>query len=161
MKRNNQHELGAPILLLVSALFLTLVPLPESLRPFRPHWISLVLLYLAIYAPLQTGILRSWFFGILTDALTGTLFGTHALTYAATTFIGLRFHLQLRVFVVLQQMITVALITLLNLLIIYLIRTITTGAPDTLGFWAPLLTTPLLWPVLYLLADRHFHPQPK
>lgn len=159
MKRGNQHELGTPILLLVSALFLTLVPLPEALRPFRPHWISLVLLYLAIYAPLQTGVVRSWIFGIMTDALTGTLFGTHALAYAVTTFVGLRFHLQLRVFVILQQMIVVALITLLNLLIIYLIRSTTTGAPESLGFWGPLLTTPLLWPPLYLLADRLFHPQ--
>ncbi len=141
-------------ILVAGAILLTLIPLPETLRPFRPHWLTLVLFYLGVFSPLQSGIIRSWLLGIIVDVLTGTLMGLHALTFSLTTFIALQFHLQLRIFVVAQQMITITGLILLNLIIEILIRAATDNSPDTLLFWGPLLTTPLFWPPVYILADR-------
>lgn len=142
------------VLLLSLATILTLIPLPESIRPFRPHWITLALFYLGVFLPLQSGMIRSWLLGIAVDALTGTLFGIHALTFAFTTFVALQLHLQLRVFVIPQQMIVITLLILINLTIEAVILSATTAGPQTLLFWGPLLTTPLLWPPFYLLAER-------
>lgn len=140
--------------LVAGATILTVVPLPEYLRPFRPHWIILTLFYIGIFSPMQSGIIRSWLLGIVVDVLTGTLMGLHALTFSLTTFLTLRFHLQLRVFVVAQQMITITILTLMNLTVEIMIRTATENAADTPYFWGPLLSTPLFWPPVYFLADR-------
>ncbi len=154
MRVRSQREWRGVALLFSLAIILTLIPLPESLRPFRPHWITLALFYLGVFLPLQSGMVRSWLLGIVVDALTGTLFGVHALTFAFTTFIALQLHLQLRVFVIPQQMVVITLLILANLAIEAVIQAATTTAPQTLLFWGPLLTTPLFWPPLYLLAER-------
>ncbi len=57
-----------------------------------------------------------------------------------------------------QQFLVLSLVVAVNLLIEFLIRGATDGSANTLLFWAPLLTTPLLWPFLFLLGDRLFHP---
>ncbi len=154
MKFRSNHGWRVPLLLIITAAALTILPLAESIRPFRPHWIALVLFYLGVFAPLQSGIIRSWLLGLMVDLLTGSLLGIHALTFAFTTFVALQFHLQLRVFVGTQQMIIIAIVTMVNLTMEYLIHGATNGAPESMLFWWPILTTPLFWPPLYLLADR-------
>ncbi len=149
---------GGFLLLLVISLLLTLIPLPEAVRPFRPHWMILALFYLGIFMPLQSGIIRSWLLGGVTDGVTGTLLGIHALTFALTTYIALLFHQRLRLYAVVQQMALLTLIMAMTLGIEYLIRGATDGSANSLLFWAPLITTPLLWPLLYLLGDRLIHP---
>ncbi|MBC8518867.1 MAG: rod shape-determining protein MreD [Gammaproteobacteria bacterium] len=141
-------------ILVAGAIILTVVPLPEYLRPFRPHWIILALFYLGVFSPMQSGIVRSWLLGVVVDVLTGTLMGMHALTFSLTTFITLRFHLQLRVFVVAQQMITITILILLNLIVEIMIRAATGNLVDTIYFWGPLISTPLFWPPVYILASR-------
>ncbi len=149
---------GGFFLLLVLAMALTLIPLPENLRPFRPYWLTLALFYLGIFMPLQSGVIRSWLFGILIDGVTGTLLGIHALNFAFVTYVALLFHQRLRLYAVVQQMAVLFVIMAINLGAEYLIRGATDGSTNSLLFWAPLLTTPLFWPLLYLLGDRLIHP---
>ncbi len=146
------------ILLLGGAFVLTLMPLPDGLRPYRPHWITLTLFYLGIFMPLQSGVIRSWLIGAVTDGMSGTLLGVHALTFSVTTYIALLFHQRLRLFAIVQQMMMLFLIMLINLVIEYMIRSATDGSASSPLFWAPLLTTPLCWPILFLIGDRLIHP---
>ena len=46
MSRLIKPEWGRFTLLLTIAAALTIIPLPESLRPYRPHWMLLALCYL-------------------------------------------------------------------------------------------------------------------
>ena len=153
-----QSYWGGFLALLTLSLLLTLVPLPEAVRPYRPDWFLLVLFYLGIFMPLQSGILRSWLLGLAVDGATGSLLGLHALSFAFTTYIALLFHQRLRLFAVVQQMLLLTVVVAINLLIEYLIRGATDSMTGGLLFWAPLLTTPLCWPLLYLLGDRLIHP---
>ena len=154
MRFRSNHERSAVVILIIAAAALTILPLTEDLRPFRPHWLTLALFYMGVFAPLQSGIIRSWLLGVMVDVITGSLLGIHALTFAFTTFIALQFHLQLRVFAGAQQMVIVAIVTAINLVAEYLIYNATGRTPETLLFWGPILTTPLFWPPLYVLADR-------
>lgn len=158
MSSVNRSYWGGFFLLLALAMVLTLIPLPDNLRPFRPHWLTLALFYLGIFMPLQSGVIRSWLLGIFTDGVSGTLLGIHALNFAFVTYGALLFHQRLRLYAVVQQMVVVTLIMAINLSAEYLIRGATDGSASTLLFWAPLLTTPLFWPLLYLLGDRLIHP---
>ena len=150
MSRLIKPEWGRFTLLLTIAAALTIIPLPESLRPYRPHWMLLALFYLGTYLPAQTGIIRSWLLGILIDAISGSLLGIHAITYAFTSYITLQFHLRLRLYAMVQQMLVITLLLCVNLTIEFLIRSATEGMPDTTLFWAPILTTPLLWPLFFI-----------
>jgi len=98
-------------------------------------------------------VVRSWLFGLLVDGLTGSLLGTHGLTFAFTTYITLQFHLRLRLFAIIQQMLLFSLILALNLALEFLLRSATEGALLSPLFWLPLLTTPLLWPLFFLLRE--------
>lgn len=149
---------GSFFLLLMAMMVLTLIPLPEGLRPYRPHWLTLGLFYLGIFMPLQSGVIRSGLLGVLTDGVTGTLLGLHALNFAFTTYVALLFHQRLRLYAVVQQMMILTLIMALNLSAAFLIRGATDGSSSPPLFWAPLITTPLFWPLLYLLGDRLIHP---
>ncbi len=158
MSPSNRRYGGTILLLLAGAIVLTLLPLPEWLRPMRPHWLTLVLFYVGVYLPLQSGILRSWVIGALADAMTGSLLGVHALSCAFTTYIALLFHQRFRLFAIVQQMLILTLIVAANLILEYLVHRTTDGTVAGWSFWGPLLTTPLCWPLLYLLGDRLLHP---
>lgn len=158
MSTIHRNYWGGFFLLLALAMTLTLVPLAEGLRPFRPYWLTLTLFYLGIFMPLQSGVIRSWLFGVLIDGITGTLLGIHALNFAFVTYVALLFHQRLRLYAVVQQMMVLTLIMAITLSAEFLIRGATDGSANTLLFWAPLLTTPLFWPLLYLLGDRLIHP---
>jgi rod shape-determining protein MreD len=144
--------------LLAVALVLTLIPLPEWLRPFRPYWLTLTLFYLGIFLPQQNGVIRSWLLGVFTDGLSGTLLGIHAVNFAFTSYVALLFHQRLRLYAVVQQMSMLTLLMAIQLVVEYLIRGATDGIPTGWHFWMPLITTPLFWPLLYLLGDRMLHP---
>ncbi len=158
MSTLNRSYWGGFLLLLATAMALTLIPLPESLRPFRPYWLTLALFYLGIFMPQQSGVIRSWLLGILTDGVSGTLLGIHALNFAFTTYAALLFHQRLRLYAVVQQMSILTLIMAINLGVEYLIRGATDSSVSSWTFWMPLITTPLFWPLLYLLGDRLIHP---
>ena len=158
VSRQPRSYWGGFLLLLAMMAVLTLVPLPDSLRPFRPHWITLALFYLGIFMPLQSGVIRSWLLGIFIDGASGTLLGIHALSFAFTTYVALLFHQRLRLYAVVQQIFILTLVVAINLGVEYLVRGATDSSANTPLFWAPLITTPLCWPLLYLLGDRLIHP---
>jgi len=48
------------LLTFVAAMMLTIVPLPELLRQFRPEWAALVLMYWCMALPHRIGIGIGW-----------------------------------------------------------------------------------------------------
>lgn len=136
-------------LTLLSALILSIVPLPEWVRPYRPEWVSLVLIYWCIALPHRIGIGTGFSLGILLDSLTGTLLGQHALSLSLLAYLSQVFHTQLRVMPLGQQ----AWAILLLLTIGHGLNQLIVGATSRLSFepgywWLPLISA-LLWPWLF------------
>ena len=52
------------------AFVLQLTPLPQSMLPFKPYWIALVLIYWAIEAPDRIGLGFAFLLGLSADILT-------------------------------------------------------------------------------------------
>ena len=71
------------------AMLLMILPMPDWARPFRPQWVTLVLLYWAIALPHRVGVGSGFATGIVLDVLTGTLLGQHALGLSIVTFIAI------------------------------------------------------------------------
>jgi len=133
------------------ALVLTVAPMPDWLRPVRPDWVGLVLIYWCLALPDRVGVITGWFAGLLVDLITGTILGQHALSLTIVAYLTQRLHLRIRLFPILQQAFTVMILLILHqLLALWISRIIgRPGAPWY--FWAPSLLGMLLWPPVYIL----------
>lgn len=144
---------------LAVAMLLTILPMPEWARPFRPQWVTLVLLYWAIALPHRIAVGSGFITGILLDVLTGTLLGQHALGLSVVTFIAIQLHQRVRVFPFWQQ----SLVILVLLLIEFLLALWVTGATRDVtpgpAYWSAPLIGALLWPWVFVTlrkVRRHF-----
>lgn len=141
-------------LTLILALVLTILPLPEWARAYRPQWVSLVLLYWCIALPHRIGVGTGFLLGIVLDILTGTLLGQQGLSLALLAYCGRQFRTQLRVSPLGQQ----AWGVLILLLGLHLLNQLITGAisrlPPHLGYWWVPVMSALLWPWFFVTL-RH------
>lgn len=149
MITGRNHGSGVIIVTFLAALVLTVVPLPDWLRPVRPDWVGLVLIYWCLALPDRVGVVTGWFSGLLVDLLTGTLLGQHAMALAVIAWLTLRLHQRIRLFPVWQQaLIILVLLVLHQLLALWVDRFIGRPGPPWY-YWTPSLLGMLLWPLIY------------
>lgn len=145
---------GGGLVILVTfivALLLTVLPLPEWARMYRPQWYTLVLIYWTMATPQRVGVGYGWFTGIIVDVTTGTLLGQHALALSIVAFITQKMHQRLRLFPIWQQSLTVLVLLLVEkLLELWVMGAVSQPAPPLL-FWAPPLVGMLLWPWIFVI----------
>ncbi|GAB6141667.1 rod shape-determining protein MreD [Methylosoma difficile] len=140
---------GRIVTTLLLAMCLRIAPWPEPLIVFNPDWVLLVLIYWALALPERVGIFHAWFFGLLTDVLTGRLLGQYALAYSLVIYICLKLHKRLRQFPLLQQELYIFFCLLLSQLLLFLIKNLQNPAQLHASFWIPVFTGTLFWPVVY------------
>lgn len=134
----------------VIAMILTIMPLPDFLRPYRPEWVALVLIYWCIATPTKVNIGIAWISGLFIDVLTGTLLGQHALALAVIAFVAVKLHKQIRVYPLWQQALSVFTMIALGQLLIVWIKGIVGESPQTWVYWAPSITSAFIWPWVFV-----------
>lgn len=140
------------VLSFLVAGLLAIVPMPEWAIYYRPEWVSLVLVFWVINSPERVGIGVAWVVGIVVDALTGSLFGLHALGLALVAYLVLRLRLRLRLFSVSQQASVVLVVLGLQLLVSQWLQFLFDLPRGTnMMFLAPAVTSALLWPLAWIL----------
>ena len=137
---------------LVVALMLVMVPLPEGAEPFRPDWVTMVVLYWAIALPPRFGLAVPWIAGLLLDVAHGALLGQNALGVVLVAAVAIREHQRLRVFPVAQQAVVITVLLVLKQALVLWISGMVGRAPEDLWlyFASPLLTL-VFWPVVFIL----------
>lgn len=154
MAENKRQGGKAIFLTIVIALLLTVFPLPDWARPYRPEFATLVLIYWCMALPSRVNIGIAWLTGLFIDVLTGALLGQHALALALVAFVTVKLHKQIRVYPRWQQSLSVFTLIALGELLIVWIKGITGESPQSWNYWAPSFTSALLWPwVFYMLRD--------
>ena len=139
-----------PVLLsLLAAFALTIVPLPDIIAPARPEWVLLVLIYWGMAFPRRVGILVGFLAGLFLDVLQHQLLGQNALTMATVMFIVLQIYPRMRVFPVWQQAVVVAFLVALTQLLHIWVQGAIGFPPGSSLYWSPILTSALLWPMVY------------
>jgi len=147
---------GVIIITLIVAALLTLVPLPDQIRIFRPEFVALVLIYWTMAAPQHIGISFAWCVGLLMDVMLGGALGLLAFTYALIIYFILQFHLQIRQYPLWQQALIVFSLVLLLQLLFVIVESHTAGW----SFWLPAISSMLIWPLIYNVlrsVRRTFH----
>jgi rod shape-determining protein MreD len=146
-----KSNIRAAILALFVAFMLTIMPLPEGVREFRPDWVTLVLIYWAMALPSRTGVTVAWLVGLMLDVTHGAILGQHALGLTIVIYIVHLQHQRMRVASLVQQAIVIFFLLLLKQLIVLWVSGIVGRAPDTWLYFMPSLVGALLWPWLYII----------
>ncbi len=142
---------GVIITTFAIALMLTMLPLPDWAGAYRPEWVALVLIYWCMALPDRVGVGVGWVAGLFLDVTRGALLGQHALALVLVAYLTLRLHQRIRVFPLWQQALTVLMLVALMQMVLLWIRGFIGQLPDTRAYWAPSLTSMLLWPWVFLI----------
>ena len=141
------------------SILLLILPMPDWARPFRPSWVTLVLIYWIIALPHRVGVGSAFVAGIVLDVLTGTLMGHHALGLSVVAFIALQLHQRIRVFPFWQQSLGILVLLLIEHMLGLWITGATSGVAPPLAYWAGPFVSALLWPWMFVTlrkTRRHF-----
>jgi len=141
------------------AMLLTILPMPEWARPYRPQWVTLVMLYWAIALPHRVGVGSGFVAGIVLDVLTGTLLGQNSLGLSVVLFIAIQLHQRIRVFPFWQQSLGILVLLIVEHLLSLWVIGATGGQAPGLSYWAVPLIGALLWPWMFVTlrkVRRHF-----
>ena len=132
-------------------LILMVVPGPPWAEPFRPDWVGLVLIYWCVAVPHRVGVGTGWTLGLVLDVMYGSLLGSHALAKSVIAYIAVRLHLQLRMFPLWQQAVSVLVLLVVNQLLVLWVRGVMGRAPETFVYWTPSIVGMVIWPWLFVI----------
>lgn len=138
---------------LAAALLMMLVPLPAMLKPFKPYWPALVLLYWSLESGDRVNLGMAFLVGLFADLLDGVLLGEQALRLTALVFIALRFRSRLRFFPMWQQTLAVLALLLNDRVLLLIVRIFAGDGVPPASWWLSPLVGAALWPFLFLLLD--------
>lgn len=151
MSRTRLSPLTLWLTLLV-AMVLAIVPLPALVEPFRPPWVTMVLIYWCMMSPRLCGILTAFMVGLILDVLLGNLLGQHALSLSVVAYLTLRFHLQIRIFPLWQLTMTAFMLMAIDAFLVFWIDGIAGFAAGDMARWTQVLAGGIAWaPVMALL----------
>jgi rod shape-determining protein MreD len=138
---------------IILALMLTVVPLPDSVAPFRPDWAALTLIYWSMMLPRTWSVGSAWVVGLLLDVAQGTILGQHALALTFIVFVTVRFHLLMRVFPMQQLTATVFALLALYQFLLFWVNGVAGIETQAVDYWAPVITGTVFWPLVMMLLS--------
>jgi rod shape-determining protein MreD len=133
---------------IVASLMLAIAPMPAWAESFRPDWVPLTLIFWSMLLPRTYSIGWAWVIGLILDVAQGTLFGQHALALCLVIYITVKFHLQIRVFPMLQMTATVFALLALYQFVLFWINGVAGINAPAVAYWGPIVTGTLIWPLL-------------
>ena len=137
-----------------AALLMSILPLPDMLQPWRPEWLTLVLLFWVMHAPNWVGLWFGMIMGLLLDVLLASPLGMHASALVVVIYVARMTQRWSGVFSVRQTTALVLLLILLGRLMTYAILTLRGEQPTDLMFFLPALASALIWPTVLLSLRR-------
>lgn len=138
----------------ICALLLTIMPLPHFLIWFRPQWVLLVLLFWVITKPAYCGVVLAWSVGFITDLLTGTPLCQQALIFALLAYFALKLHQILVHSPRWQQAVIIGVFAGFAMVLQSVIGGMMGHTAPVMRNELSVLSTVLMWPLLYALFDQ-------
>ena len=136
---------------LLTGLILMIMPLPETVQIYRPHWVALMLIYWSMAIPERVGLWFALFSGIMVDVSQGTLLGQHALALIIIVYINLSFYQRIRVMSLAQQAMYVFGLLVMGQVVIVWVEGIMGRPTPILAFFAAPFVGMLIWPWIFVI----------
>jgi len=154
MKLRNIRQTVAIALSLLAGVFMSLLPLPNTLAWIRPQWVSLVLIYWVLFLPRTVGLLIAWLMGFWMDSFTGAVLGQYSLVFVLTAFLVNVLRRRL-IYVSTKQSITWVMVLLgLGQILLFLVEWFLGDASRWAYHGSVWGVSLLAWPLVYTLLTR-------
>jgi rod shape-determining protein MreD len=140
--------------MLLIAMILQLVQLPDLIAPARPLWVPMLLAFWTYMAPARVSLLLAWIAGLALDVLFNTGLGQHALGLVVTVYAVARMRKLLIVLPFWQTTLALIPVWVLYALLMFWIDGTRAQAADLWIRWLPVVSTTLLWPLFFPLLNR-------
>lgn len=137
------------VLSLVICSVLVVYPLSYDVAGWRPLIMLMVTLFWVLCQPTWCGVWFAFSIGLFTDLLLDAPLGLNALSYVLLTFSIRYFVRERRVMTFSNTWIIVGLGLLAHLLFILFAQVVSGMQLSITRHWLPLLSSMMLWPVLY------------
>ncbi len=156
MSKNNNQTASTLLvhLSLLCSLLLMLIPWPNIIVWFQPHWVALMIAYWSLNASNSRVMYVAFAYGLLTDVLMGSLLGKHGMSLVALSFLVTKSAKQLRMKSIWQLLGMVVVLLFNDILIRSFIDWVSFGYKPKASDLLPLITATLIWPWIKYLLDR-------
>ncbi len=158
MHREAKIRIVPLIISFVTALVLSILPIPHWLQWLWPNWLLLTLIGWSLYLPSRINVGAAFCVGIILDALTGSYLGENALVFTLIIYLVVKFQHLLRTCPLWQQSIAMLLFVSLNQLLATWIHAWMSDMAVTDWYWLTPVTSMLFWPWIIRLLRRYQNP---
>ncbi len=139
----------------VIALVLMVMPMPPFMEPWRPDWLSLVIIYWLIALPHRVGLTTVLVLGLIADILMGSVFGIYASALLIMAYPAIRHFQRIRNYSITQQVFVVALLVLIKRILVYELEHVLNDAVFQLDYLYPVISSAIAWPWVYLILRKY------
>ena len=151
---------GAMLLSVIIGFALNILPMRDEWLVFRPEWLLLTIIHWGLVAPNKSSLTLVWFLGLMIDAVYGSIIGQHAFGFLIVLLLTLRLRSRLLLSSFFQQVFLICVVLGVYLLLNLWILGATGNSPDGWGYWAPILTSLIVWPFYHFYLHL-FHTRNK
>ena len=142
------------LLSLLCAIILSIFPLPDTLKFFRPNWLILFIGFWVFALPGSIGVWTAWLFGFLLDVLFNTPLGLQAFISSFACYLAIRIQRNMRQMDFFKQFFLIMLISLIALSFQFIIEGILGQNPLSFKLFFPISANMLFWPLIYFLLKK-------
>ncbi|MEO6697921.1 MAG: rod shape-determining protein MreD [Paraperlucidibaca sp.] len=150
----HRNPLPGMLLSVIAALLLCVMPLPEELNPWRPEWLTLMLIFWGMHAPQWVGIWTALVLGVLLDVLLATPLGFYGLSAVIVMQLTQATQRWSGIFSVRQTTMLLLGLIAVSRGIHYVLLVLQNLTPDPALFFLPVLSSAMMWPTILLLLKR-------
>ncbi len=143
------------VVMIATAMVLSVVPMPESISLIRPDFVALILIYLCWYHTDDVGVFTGFTVGLLVDALTFGILGQHALAKVIVAYCAIRIRESARGATQTFQALIVLILLLMQSAAISVIGLFTNEGGGSLVLWITPLGGAVTWLVIALAGRLH------
>lgn len=135
------------------AVFLTVIPVPDSVQDYWPDWITLVVFYWVLVLPAHLGVMFGWINGLIEDIVTFSVLGEHALGKALVGTVAAISYRKFHLFNYIEKTFLILVLQSVNIGISSWTNHLAFDIPVEAVLWKPALTTALIWVPFAFLLD--------
>ena len=153
MSRRPSTLVALPLSFFIAFLLMAL-PLPQAISYWRPELVMMVLVFWVLNEPGKVGVWVAFTLGLLLDVLMATTFGVHPFMLAVIAYLTRLSYRWVTVFSLWQTGGLVFALVLAGLIVKRILLGILGQGTDSLLYWAPALTSALVWPTVMFTLRR-------
>ncbi|MDV2467519.1 rod shape-determining protein MreD [Acinetobacter chinensis] len=152
------HQKRDPLIAIVVSVLIASIlmvyPLSYAVSGWRPSFMLMIMLFWVLCQPTWCGVWFAFGVGLFTDLLFDAPLGMNALSFVIITFVSRFLTRERRILTFSNLWIITTLALIAHLMLVWMMQTMGGIQVSITRYWQPMLTSAMIWPVIYFLLRR-------